>query len=396
MVIFQARREKNIGNMLSFLIVPYIILVFLNNFVIYRFGFYKISDKVLLMLLGAFIAFFIGMSLFSGRASYVIYEKDNENRFRHYNIDKMVKFLYFVAFLASCKLIYLIINGDITGSESQMGNGLVGHLLLICYAIVPIVFLYWTYNKKKLKYLFSVGLIVAMNFATFIKYNVIGLIVSIFIFTLIYKKSVLIKACVLLVSAVAILFISNYVIGFVLSNSLKDVSNLFYLNHLWKYSAGSLIYDNYIFDVGVNVGVGMFQKIAYFIFALPNMFLNKIFKITIFPYEIMPSRSVSSVGEYSNVTDAIGYMFPSRGGTLEIIGFLVLFVIIGALFSVIYNSCKMRNYKFSPFLANFMTFFVFLSFFGTFYVNPGPWEILVWSIIVPYFFRIKGKNVKSE
>ena len=386
LVVLQSFREKNVGNMLSFLIVPYILLIFINNFIIYRFGFYKISDEVLLMLMGAFVAFFIGMCPFSVNSGLVIQEQDNEVRFQSYNIDKMVGFLYFVSVLAGIKLIYLIFNGDVTSGE--IGNGIVGHLLLCCYAIVPIVFLYWTYNPKKLGYLISVCLIILMNFATFIKYNVISLIVCIFIFTLIYKKTVLKKACLLLVGIVVIIFVANYAIGFLLTNVLNDVSGDFYFNHLWTYCSGSLIYDNYIFTTGLNVDMSIFEKLACFIFALPNMFLYAFFGETFFPYPVMPFGSIGNeYGQISNVTDAIGYMFPSKGGALEIIGFLLFFMLIGVLFSIIYYKCRGRKSLFSPFMANFLTFFVFLSFFGTFYINSGPWEILIWSIVFPRFFK---------
>ena len=90
LVAYQTYREKNIGNMLAFLVVPYVILVVLNNFFMRRLGFYEISDKVLLMLTLAFIAFFIGINLIFYNKPCLIYERDNEARFRSYDIDKMM------------------------------------------------------------------------------------------------------------------------------------------------------------------------------------------------------------------------------------------------------------------------------------------------------------------
>ena len=388
LVAYQTYREKNIGNMLAFLVVPYVILVVFNNFFMYRLGFYEISDKVLLMLTLAFIAFFIGINLIFYNKPCLIYERDNEARFRSYDIDKMMILLYAVSAVAFIKLVYLLIRGDITNSE--MGSGAVGHLLLICYAVVPIVFLYWTYHKKQVKFLIAVLLIFVMNFATFIKYNIIALIVSTFIFSLIYKKSVLKKACVLLVSVVFFAFCFNYVLDFLMKGVFGQTSIDFYFNHLWVYCSGSLIYDNYVFTTGVNVGMSMFEKLAIFFFALPNMFLSKIFGKRFFPYSIMGFERVGSVeGQASNVTDAFGYIYPSLGGAVDVIAFYVLIFAIGVLFSLIYFNCKKQRYRFSPLMSNFLTFFIFLSFFGTFYVLSGPWEILVWSIIVPLLFLRK-------
>ena len=37
-------------------------------------------------------------------------------------------------------------------------------------------------------------------------------------------------------------------------------------------------------------------------------------------------------------------------------------------------------------LAYFMTYFVFLSFFGTFYINLVPYEILFWCWVMMFVF----------
>ena len=184
--------------------------------------------------------------------------------------------------------------------------------------------------------------------------------------------------------------LSGCVLDFLMTGVFGQTSIDFYINHLWVYCSGSLIYDNYVFTTGVNVGMSMFEKLAIFLFALPNMFLSKIFGKRFFPYSIMGFERVGSVeGQASNVTDAFGYIYPSLGGAADVIAFYVLIFAVGVLFSLIYFNCKKQRYRFSPLMSNFLTFFIFLSFFGTFYVLSGPWEILVWSIIVPLFFLRK-------
>ena len=78
MIVIQTKREGNFINLASLLMAPYIAFVFINNFFFYKRGFYKISDAVLLMILSAFVCFFIsGLMIFPGEFP-KIYEEDNE------------------------------------------------------------------------------------------------------------------------------------------------------------------------------------------------------------------------------------------------------------------------------------------------------------------------------
>ena len=67
--------------------------------------------------------------------------------------------------------------------------------------------------------------------------------------------------------------------------------------------------------------------------------------------------------------------------------------LIGLFLALIFNlEMKKRNHC-MIFLSAFLTFYIALSFFGTFYINITPWEILFWSAIIPLFFdkRVKIK-----
>ena len=161
----------------------------------------------------------------------------------------------------------------------------------------------------------------------------------------------------------------------------------FYLNHLWGYIGGSLIYDNYIFTRGVRIGLGSIEKLMTFVFALPNMFLNKIFGIRLFPHIRQQDLIISYGLEQSNVVDAIGYLYPSFGSALDIIEFLLVMLLLGLIFSMLVR--LMLNHskeRFNTTIAFFLAEFVLMSFFGTFYISPGPWEQLVWCAIIPQLF----------
>lgn len=395
LILLQKKQENNWVNLISILMAPYFVLVFLNNFFVYKTGFYKISDSVLIMLTVSFVLFYVGSRALRVRAGLLNQENANVEKFKKYNMKAMVIFLYIIGIIALIKILVLFLGGQFNSTnvdevEGMMGNGLVGHLILCSNAILPIVFLYWTYTKK-IWHLIPVLLVFVANFSTLVKYNIIGVFVSLFIFMLIYKKSILKRAVLILVVAVVTIFIGNYALTFAIKGS--QVSSSFYWGHLWTYMSGSIIYDNYIFTKGVRVGVSIGYKLMTFICALPNMFIYAFSGNKIFPHERQPDRLTSSFGENSNVVDAFGYLFPSKGDTMDIIIYGLTILVIGFIFTGIYIWGMKKNDMFNTFIANFLTYFVFFSFFGTFYINSGPWEILVYSLIVPNLFYRTGKHL---
>ena len=390
-VLAQYRLERNIVNLISILIVPYIFNIVVNNFFVSRLlGFYSISDDVLQMLILAFLAFFLGSLPPSIvlRRNYII-ELDNIKRFSHYYIDKMVMLVGAIAIIGLIKLAYIYLTGGFNSAnfidnEGVMGNGILGHLLLLSYSIIPIIFLYWTYNPKKISYLIVVVLIMLITFSTFVKNNIIALAVNIAIFLLIYRKSVFMKSIIFLCLFTILVFVANYAIGFYTRGI--TVNPMFYINHLWIYLAGSIIYDNYIFIDGIRTGINIFDKLMIFLSALPNMFFNKFWGFRIFEHISQTSRPIGDYGQCSNVVDAFGYLYPSGGNLTDVFVFSIVIVIIGFLFSYVYSYSKLNVRYFSTFSSIFLTYFVFFSFFGTFYINPGPWECLVYALVIPRLF----------
>lgn len=391
-VVWQKKREGRWVNLLSLLMGPYIIIVFLNNFFIYKLGFFKISDDVLLMLTSAFCVFFIGTLPFK----FTIYKfTDNKNKelLRTYNISKMKIFLYIVGFLGIFKVLYLFRQGLIFSADSvdenEMSNGLTAHLLLASLSILPIYFLYWSYNRN-IRNFIPILLVIIVASSSMVKYNVIGPIISIFIIICLYRKSLLKKATIFLTSFIVTFFVANYALGFAIAG--VDVAPSFYLGHFWTYFAGSLIDDNYIFTKGINVGVSIFEKLMIFFFTLPNMFINKFTGTKYYPFTMLKweSNSTGDIGESSNVVDVIGFLFPSHGDGSEILFFYIIILLTGFVFSYLYIKCCNQKNKINTFIVIFLTYFVFLDFYSPFFVLVGPWEILIWCLILPKLFKNKS------
>lgn len=398
MVMIQYKREKNVVNLVSLLIMPYFVLVFFNNFFFYRLGFYKITDRVLWMILASFVAFFIGSCLVAPSKTPVIFEEDNEERYEKYNIRAMTNALLLIAIVGLAKVVQLVIQGQFSGdrfndAEGLMGSGLVGHLLLVSYSILPIVFLYWLDHKKEITCLIATILIIGVTFTSLVKYNVIGVVVGLFIFTTMYKKSLLRRGVILMLSIVIVIFVGNYFLGFYLRD--VNVASSFYINHFWVYASGSPIYDDYIFDPGINTDLSIGYKMMTFLMAFPNMFIKRIFGGDgLFPHLKKSFLPIGvNYGQVSNVTDAFGYLYPAKGNVYEQILYFIVIFMLGLVFSHAYMKGKMKRAYFNTFVVNLITYFVFFSFFGTFYINPGPWEMLIYSAIVPSLF-LRETNIR--
>lgn len=395
-VLYQKYREGRWVNLLSLFMVPYIIIVFFNNLIIYRLGFYKISNEVLLMLTASFIVFFLGtlpfrfkIRNFSNRHNVRLLEK--------YNIKAMNIFLYITGALGIIKAYLFYRQGllfaDNTDSEGVMTGGLIGHMLMASYSILPIYFLNWTYHKRILD-LIPVIMIIITAFSTLIKYNVIGPIVCLFIFVCIYRRSLLKKAFLIFPILIGLFFIANYAIGFALSGASPDYT--FYLGHFWKYFAGSLIYDNYIFTSGFNLDIGLFEKVGRLFIALPNMFIDKIFNVSFLMRDRINPELDVGFGEGSNVADVFGYLYPSHCGFGDILWFFIIIFLSAFAISYIYIKCCSFKNRYSTFIANFLTYFIFLDFFAPFFTLSSPWEILVWCLILPPLFRSSSECHKRS
>ena len=395
----QTKRENSLINLITLFVGPYVVIVLINNLFAYKAGFYIISSNVLLMLMSTFFFFTIGTYIATPTMMPRIEEADNDFRVEQYRMNGMINVLLIIGVIGIFKLLLTIRAGSFSSSgfessEGLMGLGIVGHALLLSYSISPIVFLYWIDHKKNLKALVSIILIAVVTFSSFIKYNILGFVVSLFIFVTIYKKSIARKGLIILIGSVAGIFVLNYFLGFILRGI--SVQSSFYTNQFWDYTAGSVIYDNYIFRIDLEgSGNSLFYRLGTFIFALPNMFLNRFFGFTVFPHVQKAARQVGTMyGQTSNVVDAIGYLFP-KGDVFQIIIFYFLQIVFGVLFMRIY--CRqMRKNRFNTFSCNFSTYFVFFSFFGNFYINSAPWEILVYSLIIPNLFLIRTNVLKGR
>lgn len=421
---------------------PYVAIIIVNNLVAVHWGFYKISVSTITFLGTSFGLFLFGILLYrfkkgilgrknftdfkqslrlefyqlkENRISRKIGQKDNsqriysrkqkkeENResiskFEFYNMSVLLKYALICEGIITIRVLYVIIKYGFAffvadENEGYLMTGILGHLLLTLYVIIPILFYYWLRYKKNILFLISSLYGIGLFFLTFVKYHSICLIVLIYIFIVCEDRRYLKKGMIIIASTCILAFILSYSVTFLSRGTAKDVDVSFYIYHLWKYVGGSVINDNHIFTDGIRTDVSFFFKIGTILFALPNMFINKIFGTQFFVMESLPMLQVADMEERSNVVDFIGYIYPSKGEFLEIVCFGIFMIGFGFLSQYFYDCNEKTKKGFYLPTSVYLTFFCFFSFFSTYGTLSTVWEILVMSYIIPYFFR--KDNVKS-
>lgn len=443
-VILKFDYDTNKKKYSPFLILtfPYVAIIVVNNLIAVHWGFYKISVSTIIFLGISFGLFLLGILCYrfkkkildrkniidfrqylksgyyqlkekwvnkttnknkrSGKA-YIKNKKEQEDReviskFKFYNMPALLKYALICEGIITIRVLYVIFNDGFAflvadENEGYLMTGILGHLLLTLYVVIPILFYYWLNYKKNILFLISSLYGIGLFFLTFVKYHSICLIVLIYIFIVCEDKRYLKKGIIIIASTCILAFILSYSVTFMSRGTAKDVDVSFYIYHLWKYVGGSVINDNHIFTDGIRTDVSFFFKIGAILFALPNMFINKMFGTQFFVMESLPMLQVADMEERSNVVDFIGYMYPSKGEFLEIVCFGIFMIGFGFLSQYFYDCNKNAKKKFHLPTSVYLTFFCFFSFFSTYGTLSTVWEILIMSYIIPYFFRqdsVKG------
>lgn len=392
--------NKNIINPFTILTLPYVIIIPANNMVFSKYGFYEVNEEVIYMLLLGCAMFFIGTLITYQQNKIRIGrhndESTNNNIALNYRMKGLLVYYLICETIVGIRLINIIRSGGIIALSTNEGlllTGLSGHILLTIFPLNGVMLYHWLKNKKEWLYLVASVMCVIFYFLTFVKYHVIGLVICMYLTLAYQERKYLKKGAIFLVGIVVLLFVSNYYIGFFYRGVSEQITRTFYVNHFWKYIAGGLIYDNKIFDGGV-YHVSVIYRIGTIIFALPNMFFNKIFGTTVCPVQPIPAVIVASNNEVTNVLDGIGYLYPSPNDIFGYFVFCIFFIIFGAISMKLFVRARSRRHEFPFAYVSFVTYFLFLSFFASYGKLETPWEVCAWSLIIPKFFdhRVSLEN----
>ena len=379
-------------NPFSVLCTPYLVVVIANKLIGEKMGFFAIGDKTLFVVGLGLVSFFFGCCIISVYRSPIFHtniREDNSFKLENYRIRAILYYCSLITAIGVIKALYLFLTMGIAGltREGALVSGVVGHLLFTVYPLQPILLYYWLKNRSRTIYLLTYLAFLLIIFCSSVKYHVIGIVVESYLFIALTERKYLKKGAMTMVLFTALLFAMNYVIDFINNNIYGKVNNSFYFNHFWKYMAGAVINGDRYFSGEIGGVVSVFYKLMSFVIALPNMFIYFITGEKLFVFEGIRMTSVSSIGESSNVVDAISYLYPIKENVTEIATFILIFIAFGAIMEMLFFNSVRKAGNLQVFPATIFTFFLFFSFFGTFYINSMPWEIAVYSGIIPVVFN---------
>lgn len=391
LIVLYYQKTKSLYNLYLLLAAPYVLIILVNQYIAAPyFAFYPISDDTITMIFFSLVVFFIG-SYPLAKPNQGEQQNSINQKFDKYYMKQMSVFVFVCGMICMIWALRIWIFNpnsielfEKTGSE--LSSGPIAHLKIIASSLAPITFTYGIIRKDRIAIVGTIMLFIAV-FLTFTKYNIICAVIAVLIYIGLYIPELARKTLLSFVGFPIVLFVGNYYLSFYLRGVSSLITNTYYLNHLWTYIGGSVIYDNYIFTLGVRIGMHTPEKIMTFLFALPNLFLNKLFGIQIFPHIQQKFLSTSNGGEFSNVTDAFGYLYPSYGDIYDIVIYYVIIFMVSIVFTLAVNRMMLNtNTRLNATLPYFLSEFVLMSFFGTFYISPGPWEQLIFCAIMPCLF----------
>lgn len=361
---------------------PFVIVILMINIIGEKYKFYSISVHTIDQIIIGIIFFSIG-SIFAN-----IIKKGNKIKFyklSRFNgdldsrINIIVNYTYVVATITLIRLaIYMNKYGvdnfiATDGAEGVLMSGIFSHLLLSVYPLTAIITSY-AIRKKKYSYLVPVILIIGLVYFTFVKYHLIVLVLIIIIYLNIENPKMFYRTIPVLIIAPVIIFIVNYLSKF--NASGVQVKEGYIFNHLINYLSGGLIYNsvnpNFVYN-----NYGITEIVIMMFMVIPNLFTNLLFGFKYYSYEPLPFVSMGLNGESGNVLNTISFLFTSR----EFIATCFIIMIWGFILGLLYTKVKI-NYS----LLATVYSFTLLSFYATFYVLTPPWEMIIFSIIMPRLF----------
>lgn len=115
-----------------------------------------------------------------------------------------------------------------------------------------------------------------------------------------------------------------------------------------------------------------------------------------FPSLYGGSRVIGTNDSITNITDAFEYLFPSKASLNEYVVYYTFILFIGILFERLYVKAKFKDMYFNTFIVNLLVFFVFFSFFGSFYIHEEPWETLIYALVIPNVFFRKSRILEGK
>lgn len=373
---------------------PYVVIILLNNLYWVNKGFYQISDRVIYIHILTLIIFFIGTVIayyFTKRFHFTL----NQRKVAQYNIDikklKIISVLCHVVVIADMIARYIKYGvKSLTSDVEEYSAGfLAGHIMNL---LVPIVIISVSFILKKGlkdKSLIVITIISMLCIASaFVKYHIISTVIAVFIYCAIKSPEKIKKLGITVVILIIAFFVGTYMLDFAAQG--VSVNSDFYLNHFWKYVAGSTINFESVEQLNCHHDLSIWLWLLENIMGFPNMFFLRLLgtKIPNYTAYTIPMMPVGNLSEASNVSSVIASIF------IQSNMFEFVFVILGWGFIIEWarNRCYKTSNECNRIILSIFLAFNVLSFFSSFFVLSTPWEMMIMTYVV--FILAKDRKLK--
>lgn len=359
-------------------------------------GFYDIDPLEILILALGIAAFSAGSILAtylkskalewkSKRSRHVdLKEKHIVNEWRNFLLP--AKWITSTALLVGViRLLVLIFRDGIgayvstDGYDAALMYGFPAHVILIGYALTPLLFADAMLNKNIYSGIIWIGYLVLL-FSSFVKYHVVLFVLVSFIFVMTIEKKTIKILLPLLIILPIVIFILSYV--FIFASKGLSFEDNYLAKHLLNYLCCGILYTSVDMQSlfipymnPINIFIAQFVAIPNKLFDLLNL---PKWPIASPPYVYL------SLTERGNVINIITMFLYTKNYIIALI-LIILFALILSLF--VYQATN-------KLVSSVILALLLLSFFGDFFVLLLVWEVILYSVILWRFLSVVVYSLK--
>lgn len=389
-------------------ILPYLLITLINNTLGVWMGFYRITDNTMFMVLVGGLFFFAGNCLvhLAFRDSAPVSRADISGIDR--DILSVDRIRWYVILVLSLRFLQLLLIFARNGIDRVIANdfellltkGAMGHLMISVFPLIPILFYHWLIERKKIIDLFLTGLYFIMVFIETEKAQVLTITIAVFLYCVLKNRKYLKKGLLIMGSMIALLFMGNYAMKFIMQGVYDSVGKDYYFYRFWSYIAGSLINSRVITDSALRIPSNGFSYLADVFLSVPNLFAAKLLGHEIGPdvRAAMPyMKGFLRVTKYTygykkqtgNVITTMTYIFGN--------GNWIIFALVVTFWGILAEFVMYRMYSSGRDISIttcccFMAFSM-VSFFGSYYTSASFTERLIycglWAVVFNKNIRLR-------
>lgn len=392
LISFNIKVYKKLINPLSVFAFPFLFIVIIINFFGDKIGYYKVSDKVLFIILICIISFFVGnvLILFFSKKNNIFSKKKYEFKNLDFAMGLAISICFFSFIVLYLKAYYYvgIVNFYKPPMTQILKSGIFAHLVYLGYPAFYYYIIKFIKTGEK-RYFFLIFIYIFLSFGTMTKYHVLFPIVGSFFFLSFHvKKTRLFKYILICLMIIIILFMTNYLVFFLINNNFNLDKIIWSLDRLLFYIVnGPIVFSEHIENnIMPNHNISIFTRVS-------NVLLPKATElIGLERIDYKKFFKVNDRGFSGNVITFLGESYYFLG----LWGSVTLMVILGFIVSLFYKLAFItKNLIIEIFTSHLLTI-IFLMFFGNYFSLLPIWERMFFILFIPILTIFKNNGLKIK